>query len=67
MALLQDSQRFKQHLAKKFAANYTPRRALLHMADAEIPPEQRPDLTAEEQKAYPSHFKVSCGSGPFTR
>ena len=45
MALLQDSQRFKQHLAKKFAANYTPRRALLHMADAEIPPEQRPDLT----------------------
>ena len=44
MAFLQDSQRFKQHLAKKFAANYTPRKALLHMADAEIPPEQRPDL-----------------------
>ena len=42
---LQDSQRFKQHLAKKFAANFTPRRALLHMADADIPAEQRPDLT----------------------
>ena len=42
---LQDSRRLKQHLAKKFAANFTPRRALLHMADAEIPQEQRPDLT----------------------
>ena len=42
---LQDSQRLKQHLAKKFAANFTPRRALLHMADADIPAEQRPDLT----------------------
>ena len=45
MKQLQDSQRFKQHLAKKFAANFTPRRALLHMADADIPAEQRPDLT----------------------
>ena len=42
---LQDSQRLKQPLAKKFAANFTPRRALLRMADAGIPAEKRPDLT----------------------